>query len=309
MGQLLRKRSLAANPSRLCRLDPGEASNAATGMQGKIRPEAIFPPQGVTLVELNLFSWRHRVEIPGERKMDDSFRDTWSLVPAILASQGGCAPGKACLCFVSLFFFSSDKFLSISNLFCFSWRVLVCFFWPTTTPNCRQMLIDVPCSKTRMWQHVEAATIAGIPPWLPWFPIIIEPSLTGGFGWKGILLLSLLWWRLCCSRWHIKGTNPSLQNSLAHKTKLSRELSTLFQFSQNANFIKFPNWSCLSTRHIIWLQSKACWFIFIITCTFRLKKTTTLEIKWAVAIVVIVSLVWSCLIFRVGGQVDKQFQN
>ena len=137
------------------------------------------------------------------------------------------------------FFFSSDKFLSISNLFCFSWRVLVCFFWPTTTPNCRQMLIDVPCRKRRMWQHVEAATIAGIPPWLPWFPIIIEPSLTGGFGWKGLLLLSLLWWRLCCSRWHIKGTNPSLQNSLAHKTKLSRELSTLFQFSQNANFIKF----------------------------------------------------------------------
>ena len=77
MGQLLRKRSLAANPSRLCRLDPElEASNAATGMQGKIRPEAIFPPQGVTLVELNLFSWRHRVEIPDKRKMDDSFRNT-----------------------------------------------------------------------------------------------------------------------------------------------------------------------------------------------------------------------------------------
>ena len=78
MGQLLRKRSLAANPSRLCRLDPGlEASNAANaGMQGKIRPETIFPPQGVTLVELKLFSGRHRVEIPGERKMDDSFRNT-----------------------------------------------------------------------------------------------------------------------------------------------------------------------------------------------------------------------------------------
>ena len=45
------------------------------------------------------------------------------------------------------------------------------------------MLIDVPCSKTRMWQHVEAATIAGIPPWLPWFPIIIEPS-PGDLGGK-----------------------------------------------------------------------------------------------------------------------------
>ena len=231
MGQLLRKRSLAANPSRLCRLDPGEASNAATGMQGKIRPETIFPPQGVTLVELNLFSWRHRVEIPGERKMDDSFRNTWSLVPAILASQGGCAPGKACLCFVSLFFFSSDKFLSISNLFCFSWRVLVCFFWPTTTPNCRQMLIDVPCSKRRMWQHVEAATIAGIPPWLPWFPIIIEPS-PGDLGGK-----------VCCSFLFYGGVYVAADGTLKelihhYKIVLRIKLNFLENFQLYFNFHK-----------------------------------------------------------------------